>query len=784
MKDKHFAFSLIELLISLIIISLLLSTLAPVMTRKFSNSINISGSDKTIKAPSDMQCYPYVDANPTVKIPLNNVYYANFIIASGGGGGAGATSETVLNNQTFNKNGIVGEDTFTDYPLTEDMDNFEITNMISGGGGGGGGAALYSGAVCRGSASIDKCECIGQKYDSTNNVCVSNNLGSKNLTNAKTACSNLTPLSKWQLPTMAQLGNWRNQYLDYGIKSGNTVWSKDVSECSKTESQPATCWRAWHSNPDYWHCDAIGGQCCTPSMCSSARHWYDGECTPVNVNLPTTVSCGTNYHYYTLSGSSWNAVTNVNTNTNSRLTYCVYNDSDNVNGEKFYSLSGGGGSSGAAIINDNFDMAVKEKLKMQIDKYKYNGGYIRLIAGAGGNKGKAASNKGAKAGNGGNGGNSCIAILDKNKAMKFMICAKAGNGGSGADASKTNASTDGYGRAGNTRAAEGGCYAKDFTTGEQINFNCSQGGKAAGNGGASTNNPTLGGFGAANVLNNNQIKSTDKNGVSPNSSNNPGAGGSGGSAVKSGFGNSATFAFGNGGNGAAGYVKITYKRKFAGAGGGGGGAGSVVNIKNIYIGKNAECVLTIGKGGAGGNKDNNGLNGGLSSVKCDSDSRIFAVDGGTGGKKGTSAQNISSLPVGGAAGTFGDVNEYIRALEPDKKDIKRSLTTDEEKNKMKGKQNIGGKGQTSGTGTNGGCGGLYSELNICEISDTDSNRINGRGFTYSDTIVPTSKDIQNTNPSYGIAGAGGGGGGWIKSLGGGKGGNGMNGYVCVYWYKQ
>ncbi len=39
--------------------------------------------------------------------------------------------------------------------------------------------------------------------------------------------------------------------------------------------------------------------------------------------------------------------------------------------------------------------------------------------------------------------------------------------------------------------------------------------------------------------------------------------------------------------------KITYNNEYAAAGGGGGGAGSIAVIKDLQVGKAAECTLTI-----------------------------------------------------------------------------------------------------------------------------------------------------------------------------------------------
>ncbi len=816
-SKRQVAFSLVEMLMALLVASLLLAALAPVMTRKMTENVNVFGTGGGGNAPAMFKCWDYDD--PALQLAsdgsgykvlpedfkIDDAWIVNFILASGGGGGAGATKSAVVADSytepNEGKNGI---------KIEYNMDDFEIETMTGGGGGAGGGAAVHSSATCTGGASVDKCECMGQKYDSVNKVCVSGNLGSKNLANAKTACSNLAPSSKWQIPTMAQLGNWKNQYSNYGIKSGNTVWSRDTSACSKTETKPSTCFRAWHSNPGYWHCDDAPGYCCTAAMCSSSRHSYDGECVAFNKNLPTTTSCGTNYHYYTLSGSSWNAVTNINTNTNSRLTYCMYNDSGNVTGEKFYSLSGGGGGGSAGIIDNDFDLIAKKKLR---DKIRENiGGYIVLDIGEGGRGGNGASSKGGKASNGTNGSDSCIIVQNSARVPQFKLCVKGGNGGYGADASKTNASTDGYGRGGTSVAKDNGCYTYDYTlsANQRVEFSCSAAGKAAGNGGAGTNNPTAGGKGGASVLNSNQVSNSGKDGVTPNATTSPGAGGGGGSATKSGFGSSATFAFGKGGDGAKGYIKLKYKHNYEAAGGGGGGAGYVGHIKNINVGKSATCSIKVGYGGIGGNGASGsasaikGGDGGASSIVCSNAPNVtYRIFGGKGGSIGTSASTASGSSsvggLGGAAGSYDDTgNIFTRLFSQGNFTGYKGLEgkaggSGDAANYKEGTRSAGGRGGTSGTGEKGKCGGLYNEAGVCSsvniiddknnIEEPNQNSLNGQGFSGGDINIPTKDSIVEANPKFGKAGAGGGGGAWYIGKDPGKGGNGQGGYVCIYWDK-
>lgn len=814
------AFSLVEMLMALLVASLLLAALAPVMTRKMNGDyLNISGTGGGGKAPAMFRCWDYddpelqlaADGSGYKVLPndfqIDDAWIINFVLASGGGGGAGATNPNIVSDSytepNEGKNGI---------KIERNMDDFEIEMMTGGGGGAGGGAAIHSSATCTGSASVDKCECMGQKYDSVNKVCVSNNQGSKNLTDAKTACSGLVPSSKWQLPTMAQLGNWKSQYSTFGVTNGNTVWSRDTSACTADKTF-TTCWARNCTGTSYGTHNAgytATKEACEKSECIGGKGichlcWqgYHTSCFQTSCNQTFNVSCGTNYHYYQLSGSSWNAVTNINTNTNSRSTYCVYNDSANVTGEKFYSLSGGGGSASPSIVDNNFDLIAKNKLR---EKIKSNiGGYIVLDTGKGGEGGSGASSKGAKAYNGINGEDSCIIVQNSLRQPQFKLCVKGGNGGTAADASITNASTLGYGKAGNTVSKDKGCYTYDYTVSanNMVEFSCTNDGKPAGNGGAGTNNPTTGGKGGASVLNSNQATNSGKDGVTPNSTTNPGAGGGGGTATKTGFGSSASFAFGKGGNGAEGYIKLKYKHYYEAAGGGGGGGGYVAHIKNINIGKSGTCSIKVGYGGAGGAAGVKGTDGGDSSVTCSNSPNVtYRIFGGKGGNAGTSASStagsVSSGGTGGEAGTFDDTgNIFTRLFTQNNFAGSKGLDgkqggSGDKANYKEGIRSAGGRGGTSGTGEKGKCGGIYNESGICSNINADENNnisepsqeaLNGQGFSGGDISIPTKDGIVEASPKYGKAGAGGGGGAWYMGKEPGKGGGGQGGYVCIYWDK-
>ena len=107
-------------------------------------------------------------------------------------------------------------------------------------------------------------------------------------------------------------------------------------------------------------------------------------------------------------------------------------------------------------------------------------------------------------------------------------------------------------------------------------------------------------------------------------------------------------------------------------------------------------------------------------------------------------------------------------------------------------RSAGGRGGTSGTGEKGKCGGLYNEANVCtsvtvdennDISEPNQNALDGLGFGSGEINPPTKDSIVEATPKFGKAGAGGGGGAWYMGKDPGKGGDGLGGYVCIYWDK-
>lgn len=831
------AFSLVEMLMALLVASLLLAALAPVMTKKMNENIHISGTGETYKAPADMQCYSYSDTNPSVDISINDVYSVSFLIASAGGGGAGATSEKVLDNQSISAQSTSTANASNNLTITEDMDEFKIDFMSGGGGGAGGGSVYDTGWAPRKQAD---CEPFGvyiqPDYNGTKyGACVSkynpgegrdgspsltgvtsvpanattsctggnccwygNNAGVYNTASiskcsasangitysgcyrtvcqwkaANTICGNWKPLGNngtvGSLPTYDEFLSWKNTGLlsDKNGKPGSLNWNPTIKAGLQMCINSATI---------------MGSPLCYPTQrCKGAAlDWdsYHNYCFPHHIWSGTQDTSNKDYYWDILMSASSDVAMNSYPISRGLSVRCMLEST-----YKFTSISGGGGGASPSITSNN---AVNDELNTYI---KNNiGGTIELTAGGGGSGGESASESGKKADNGTNGKDSTIKVKNKEGVVVFKITVPGGNFGYGADGTTTSGTG---GNAGNSKALNT-CYKQYLETGTATVFNCTNTGKEGIKGEIKVSGIASGGTGgissyAGSSTSGAAYNSSTGNGATLSSGSNPGAGGGGGRSIEN-ISNSTGYIIGSGGSGSGGLVKITYKRKFAAAAGGGGGGGTLAQIKDVQLGKQTDCTLTIGKGGKGGNADNNGTDGGSSSIKCSTDVRTFTVPGGKGGKIGISAQNSTSKPTAGTGGEYGDINKAattaIKDYNASKKVIVEGIKGADGTYDEINKKSIGGRGGKSGTGTFGACGGLYIEEDekegLCSISDTDIYRIEGKGFEYKDVVTPSTNELASL--SYGIAGSGGGGGGWERNLDPGKGGDGMNGYVCVYWY--
>ncbi len=817
---RHLAFSLVEMLMALLVASVLLAALAPVMTRKFNENISVSGSNGggMDGSPETLTCYSYTDTNPAWNITLNKVYYANFVIASGGGGGAGASientsdkKETIQGSSSATSSAIYSEKTI---PITDAMTNVKITNLVGGGGGGGKGNSAKSEDGAWAPTKQSDCEPFGVYISAANNggkdICVSKynpgegRTGSPSIPSSvtivpadkNTSCSSKNTNCCWY-------GNNGNTYKTAGTcdTSANGInysgchrtvcnWSAANTICAnwkpKGSSGPTgrlpsyaelTAWKnsglvndnKTSKTPGTLNWNGTAGlQLCnhtTGSSTGAPRCIFTGTCRGA---APSTSYSNTCYPRHIWSGTpsgnsywdAWLADGKMTIRTGapfpSTLAFgvrCVIEGATKT--ITYKSLSGGSGGSGAYAK----DIDISEYIR---EAQKTGGGKIVLKAGHGGKGGSSAVS----------GSNSYVEVYDNNNKKIYGIAAYGG--GRGTDASTTSSGSYGSG---------GKCYKYDANTLNWAAIACTGSNGYSGSSGSSNTYTTYGTArtaprGANSVYNGSGggAGGTTSH-TSGYSASSYGAGGGAGTGM---YTSETSYSDGSGGSGSGGFAEITYQEKYSAAGGGGGGAGSVAYIKNINVGANTTCSLVTGKGGEGGQKGIKGANGGDSYVKC-LNTPEYRVNGGKGGNLGKSASASIANPEGGKKGDAGLVNDdVLNKVPPENRVIKTGTNGTDGKGK-----GTGGKGGTSGTGTKGGCGGLYKETGVCEVPEIlDMASLEGQGFTYNHIITPTYANLTSGNPSFGTAGAGGGGGAWNKQLGSGAGGNGMPGYVCVYWKKN
>ena len=152
------AFTLAELLVGILVVSVILTLLAPVITKRAKESISINGGGAgagTVKSKlfiyneSDPDCTQaagstnVLDCTFTAPQGVNRV---NAVAVSAGGGGAGATQPTIETGKRLTvANTTVGSSRTQEITITNNMKNILISQLI-GSGAGGGGATWMQGA--------------------------------------------------------------------------------------------------------------------------------------------------------------------------------------------------------------------------------------------------------------------------------------------------------------------------------------------------------------------------------------------------------------------------------------------------------------------------------------------------------------------------------------------------------------------------------------------------------------------------------------------------------------
>ena len=797
---KQNAFTLAELLVSILIISVILTLLAPVITKRAKESFSVSSSRENesrlyLYDINDSDCTSSTDGTNSLdcvfKVP-NNIEEISLVMVSGGGGGAGATNPTVNTNQKLTAaNSSIGNSQTKELTITSSMKNIVVSNLIGSGAGGGGASWGSSGGSGGGGGPQSQADCdpynalfIPAAYNGSGgkNTCVTKyNVGDTNgptiassvytITAGGTTC-NVTKCC-WRGTTSsscAASGSWSGHSTSYsGCTRTVCTWAAANASCQSwaPNGTSAGDWRlptqnemkGWANNIqrvstylgsdglqlcDYLSYSYGSVGCNYTNRCSGA---YNGYC------YPNYVWSSPSGYYFRLSNGSFNGP-DSNSARYAFSTRCVY-DGGSGGAQSYTGVLGGGGGAGAYIKN----------YQIPNDIISSNiGGKIKLYSAAGGSGGSSAASSSADGSDGSAGSTSYVEVYSPDNVLKWGIRAAGGNAGYGATSTLAGG--------GGAKKSLNSCQL--FENDSWKNINCTgtglegSSGDSGANGGGSMYNsttPTGGGNGANTSIANGYNGSVY------------GAGGGGATVT---FDSSNNPTKGIGGNGANGVAEITYDYTYQAAAGGGGGGGAFAYIKNIPVVSENTYTITVGAGGLGGTISSNGSDGGESSINING--TIYNLSGGKGGKAGTSATSSSTV-VQGAGGLAGVVSANVTSAagaeykNGENGENGETYTKDDtHANSLPYGGSYGGLGGMSGIDTKGGCGGLFIDSSICT-----NNTVNGTNTTFT---TPT---ISNGNIDYAQAGAGGGGGGWSENATNfpnpGSGAQGQGGYVLLIWQK-
>ncbi len=783
---------------ALLVASLLMAALAPVMTRKMKEEVNIYG---TINNGNDthgakiFEYDPIADSDKEFSkftfTPPAGVKTISLIIQGAGGGGGGSTSGYSSYDNVLDTTGAAEK-------TIEIKDNLiGIKNVridLTGGGGGGGGSVIPS-IDCK-EPNLHKY--INETQGNGTKQCVTKfNIGDSGgpaFASGAIKCiqgdtSYKDKCSKCGITTDPSYGKcyYIGTYTDCHADSKGTY-----SGCGRTASQfyaaNDACnsytganvskggWRLpkvndvakWYAHADELNINqgANGLQSCvySPNMagvghCAGnipTKGCYGSESPGDDCDIDRTwltdFATGSTTLRCWLNGGilSYNCTATADMAPNNGMSArCL---TTNAMAFNYTYKTAGGGSSGVRIYN--YTLPEKYNNKPLLTK----GNKITISRGQNG----VGGDKGI---NGTAGEPSCITIRDASNTSIFYFCANGGNFGTasasagvGAGGSQNVNCRIGTSSANynNVNCANYGSYVQRAgITGNTATVSYNQS-VSGGNGGNSTYNTSLTG-GTGGALNN-------INGLAPSASgsNLPyGAGGGGGSA------NTANA--GKGGNGYIGFAKITYDIERTGASGGGGAGGAMIALTSLEVTQGKSYEVIAGKGGNGGNVNTDGKDGYLSSFKY-SNTQIAKAEGGTGGKTADNSQENGKGGTGGTGGKKPVVTFGFGIKTAAGENGKKGGDFDTLLNKS-----IGANGGKSGIGTLGACGALTFYSTDADYSeDCKITNVTGENAPY---ILNTL--IMGTD--YGKAGSGGGSGAFESYSLYGAGGNGANGYVFVKW---
>ena len=799
-KHKKRAFTLAELLVSILIISVILTLLAPVITKRAKESFTVNSSAQYesrlfLYDISDSDCTDPADGTKSLNCKFtapNDVEEISLVMVSGGGGGAGATNPTVNTNQKLTAaNSSIGNSQTKELTITSGMKNVTISYLAGSGAGGGGGAynsttggaptsqadcdpfnALFIPAAYNGSVGKNTCVTkynVGDTYgptiaSSTTTVAAGSGSCSANECCWRgTTSNNCTPSGSWSGHSTSYSGCNRTVCTWAAANASCQSWAPNGTSAGDWRLPTQNEMKGWANNIERvsTYLGSDGLQLCDTGSSSYGSvycyGYYNGRCSGSidGYCVPYTVwSSPSGYYFYLLNGSFGGPH-----NSTARFAFsarCVLESGS----QRFNSFAGGGGGAGAYVKNYQIPNSV---ISSNI------GGKIVLYSAAGGAGGSSASSSGGNASNGSNGNISYIEVYSSDNVLKWGIRASGGYAGEGASSSS-------YGEGGAERTI---ASCQLYENGSWRSVNCTGIGAKGLDGtkveNASSTNTATGGTGGGSMYNSTVAQGGGSGGSTSGANGYSGsvygAGGGGATIV---FDSSNNAVRGTGGRGANGVAEITYDLVRQAAGGGGGGGGAFIRVEKIKVTSGKEYTIKVASGGAAGSVATKGSDGGVTSATFDS--VTYTLSGGKGGQIGTSSTDTSNV-IQGIGGLGGIVSSNVS-----------DTTNIEYKNGLKGDDgntyttttgfvvSNGGNGGTSGLDTKGGCGGLFIDSSICTNTNVNGTSVN---FVSPNQIFDTAQ--------YGSAGAGGSGGGWSEDTfnypnpGGGS--QGQSGYVYINWVK-
>ena len=833
-KSKNNAFTLAELLTSVLIISVIMIILAPVITKRMKDNLAISlDNKKGLETYTNPGLYTF-----DVPAEINTLY----IQGAGGGGGGGGANEGNSIVESYDYNAT----------LTVPTGINKITIKITGAGGGGGaGNGATTGAT--------SCE---------------NNPGDNGMK------PNATELSKYPLYKALRISDdgsdlciFKRNAADDGTWKYNNYTDTAILEAGQTCTSEVCCWYSTSAkktgsanNSDYPYSykgnirtvctySAARGICSTYGRAITDGPTYayrlptSGELNKIvrylddfsrNAGEDGLQLCSANYlvdepntvpkcsGLYNCSGAATNNQCQIRSIWGSgQMRFHWYSpisitvdkasvtDSASVRcvkSLKYYNAYNGAGGASGAVMEKEINVIPGDKFEITIG----NGG-------DGGVYNTNATNGISSAKGNGKQGETTTVVHKRGSNVIGTYYVKGGFGGYGAK-DNAHASAIENGTSSNKTTPSGTCYANDNTTCNYLSYSGNAGSDTTGgNGGRVLNagnitsgSASSGGYLYVDTSRAATQRATDEEIKRAKGQNATeyGFGGGGGMTPNWATG---TEHFYQGGKGAKGKVEISYKIALPGGGGGSAArVGGNTDMNEMYeikynVANLDKIVFKVGSGGTGGVASQDGLNG-SATVIGDNDIVFLAGEGGK-----TATNDDKNNVRGGRGGNTSYINEddeYENVASGIK--IKNSSTTSltylPNDGSFKGENGKrGGKPsnddiQSGYTLDNtifyyGFAGGMgASPFGIADAKIGASISCGGGNITGTSGIAMTLGLSTNLNylcasgnikgnsalmhdPVNNEFGGGGGGGGGVadNSLELGSGGNGSSGYVRIRW---